>query len=530
PIGLPISNTRAYVLDKDLRPVLSGVAGELYLGGPGVARGYRNRPDLTAERFIPDPIGDDPCLYKTGDLARYRPDGIIDFLGRIDAQVKLRGFRIELGEIEEMTRHYEGVRDAVALVNKQPNGEPFISLFVVSQPGRNPSPAGILNLLRLHLPEFMMPARCRVLMQWPLTSSGKIDRQALMAMDSAPPDSVEHMAPRTELEQKLAHIWEDLLNIRSMGIRDNFLDIGGNSLLAVRLFARIEESLGVRLPVVALLEAPNIEKLAALIAKEDTDEKFAYAMPVQSGGAKFPFFCVGAGPLLWPLAAALGANQPFFSVGMAPDAVDLLAPPYELESLASHMVAAILERQSHGPYYLGGFCLDGFYAYEIAQQLLRRGHQIGLLVLFETESPAFASSLRPGSGLAREFGRLKSRRNQLRRLTISNLAAYVGRLTHRSKQSFKRTWWSAFPYLWHLKLARAHKTLEPILYIAGHNYRPRPLTCPVAIFRGKRRQGAPPRDPLLGWHDLLTGHCETYEVEGEHAGIFVHANVSQLAG
>jgi len=529
PIGRPISNTRAHILDHDLRPVSRGVEGELYLGGPGITRGYRNRPDLTAESFIRDPIGNDPCLYKTGDLARWRSDGNIDFLGRIDAQVKLRGFRIELGEIEELARHHESVRDAVALVDKPPNRDPFLSLFVVPKPGKNASATEILCFLRRHLPEFMVPARCRVLTQWPLTSSGKVDRHLLIRLDSDPVHVAGNVAPRTELEKRLVHIWERLLNISPIGIRDNFLDIGGNSLLAVRLFARIETTFGIRLPVVALLEAPNIEQLAALILKKGPVERMAYARPVQSEGGRSSFFCVGAGPLLWPLAAALGPNQPFFSVGIEPDAVELITPPYQVEQLASHMATAILERQPRGPYYLGGFCFDGLYAYEVAQQLLREGHQIGLLALFETESPSCSSRLQPRSGLARELGCLKSLRTQFGDLTISQLTAYLRHLTDRFRRSLERTWWNAFPYLYQFRLAHAHQSLEPILYIAGHCYKPQPLACPVAIFRGKQWQGTPVRDPFLGWHDLLTGPCESYEVEGEHAGIFVEANVTQLA-
>src|SRR6516162_7031472 len=165
PIGIPISNTRAYILDENMTPVSVGVTGELYLGGPGVARGYRNRADLTAERFIPDPFGRDPCLYKTGDLARWRPDGNIDFLGRIDTQVKLRGFRIELSEIEEVARAHEDVRDAVAVVSKQPDQEPFLSLFVLGKPDKQPSPDEVLHFLKGSLPEFMVPACCSVLDQ-----------------------------------------------------------------------------------------------------------------------------------------------------------------------------------------------------------------------------------------------------------------------------------------------------------------------------------------------------------------------------
>jgi amino acid adenylation domain-containing protein len=529
PIGVPISRTRAYILDPARKPVPPGVVGELYLGGPGVARGYRNQPDLTAERFIPDPIGNDPCLYQTGDLARWRPDGNIDFLGRIDTQVKLRGFRIELSEIEEIMRHYEGVRDAVAVVDRHPNRESFLSLFVVPKAETRVSEDGIRRFLQQQLPKFMVPARCHVLPQWPLTSSGKVDRQGLIALNSEPGRDNDFAAPCSEVEKKLARIWEGLLNVRPIGIRENFLEIGGNSLLTVRLFARIEETFGARLPVVALLEAPNIEQLAAMIATKRPAEKVAYARPVQPEGGYPSFFCVGAGPLLWPLAAALGRNQPFFSVGIEPDAADLLAPPYQIERLARHMTSAILEKQPHGPYYLGGFCHDGLYAYEVAQQLHRQGHQIGLLALFETECPLSSSKPLPGSGFVRDLGRLKSHEHKFKNFSISKLASSLRDLLSRSRRSLDWKCWSAFPYLYRLRLTRAHKSLEPILYIAGHSYKPQPLNCPVAIFRGTKWPGARVRDAYLGWQDLLSGPCETHEVEGDHAGIFIDAHVKSFA-
>ena len=529
PIGVPINRTRAYILDPGRRPVPPGEIGELYFGGPGVARGYRNRPNLTAERFIPDSIGNDPCLYKTGDLARWRPDGNIDFLGRIDTQIKLRGFRIELSEIEEIARHHESVRDAVVLVDKHPNREPFLSLFVVSKAESKVSGDELQCFLEQQLPKFMIPARGHVLTQWPLTSSGKVDRQALIALNSELVRANEFAAPSSEIEKKLARIWEDLLNVRPIGIRENFLDIGGDSLLTVRLFARIGETFGARLPVVALLEAPNIEQLAAMIATKRRAENVAYARPVQPEGSYPPFFFVGAGPMLWPLAAALGPNQPFFSVGIEPDATNVLAPPYETERLALHLASAILEKQPHGPFYLGGFCQDGLYAYEVAQQLIRQGHQVGLLALFETECPSVSSKPFLGSGLVRNLGRLKSHRHKFKDFNISKLAAYLRGLRSQSRRSLAWKWWSAFPYLYRLGLTHAHTSLAPILYIAGRSYKPRPLDCPVAIFRGKQWPGAPVRDAYLGWQGLLSDHCETYEVEGDHAGIFIGAHVMLLA-
>ncbi len=188
PIGRPIGNTQAYILDPNPQPVPLGITGELYLGGPGVARGYRNRPELTAQRFITHPFSkeSDARLYKTGDLACFLPDGNIDFLGRMDDQVKVRGFRIELGEIEASLRRHEGVRDVVVLAHTEPRGEKRLSAFVLQKPGLKLSADELREFLRQSLPEFMIPSRCRVLDRWPLTPSGKVDRQALATAGIAP--------------------------------------------------------------------------------------------------------------------------------------------------------------------------------------------------------------------------------------------------------------------------------------------------------------------------------------------------------
>jgi thioesterase domain-containing protein/acyl carrier protein len=526
PIGVPISNTRAYILDENMTPVSVGASGELHLGGPGIARGYRNRPDLTAERFIPDPFGRDPCLYKTGDLARWRSDGNIDFLGRIDTQVKLRGFRIELSEIEEVARAHEDVRDAVAVVSKQPNQEPFLSLFVLGKPDKQPSPDEVLHFLKGSLPEFMVPACCGWLGQWPLTSSGKIDRLALSTLKVQRTRPAQPKFARTTLEKTLAQIWEDLLNVRPVGIHENFMEIGGDSVLTIRLLAKIEETLGTRLPEVALWEAPTIEKLAELISHKSSTQKISYAMPVQPHGQESPFFCVGAGQLLRPLSIALGPTQPFFSVGIEPAACGALRPPYRLEQLASHLVTAILEKCPSGPYYLGGFCFDGLYAYEIARQLIQQGHQIGLLVLFETTSPSSVAKAGIESQCKRLLIRLKYRAHQLHHMNISD---YLRHLADDWSQFCQRKWWDILPFLYSLNIAQASNTLPPVLYIAANTYKPQPISCPTVLFRGKQWPIASAGDPYMGWRDLLEGNCQTYEVPGDHTGIFGESNVTELA-
>ena len=264
-IGHPIANTQIYILDSHAQLVPVGVSGELHIGGSGLARGYLNRSDLTAEKFIPNPFGDEPGtrLYKTGDLARYLADGSIEFLGRIDQQVKLRGFRIELGEIEAALRQHPAIRDSVVTLRSDISGERRLVAYVI--PGREQFPVAsdLRKYLQEHLPDFMVPSSYVTLDQFPLTPNGKVDRRALPAPDSTRPDlKAAFVAPRTPTEEVLAGIWAHLLGLENVGIQDNFFDLGGHSLLATQVLSRIRAAFGVDLPLRKLFESPTVSGLA----------------------------------------------------------------------------------------------------------------------------------------------------------------------------------------------------------------------------------------------------------------------------
>jgi len=288
-IGRPIANTQVYILDSHLHPVPIGIVGELYIAGYGLARGYLNHPELTTERFIPNPFSQksDACLYKTGDLARYRPDGNIEFLGRIDHQVKIRGFRIELGEIEEVLRHHPEVREAVVVAQEDIPGNKRLVAYIVAT---RRQPLVINNLwkyLKEKLPEYMLPSAFILLDMLPLMPNGKIDRCALPA-----PESVKHfeegtfVAPTSMVHYQLLQIWEELLDAQPIEIRDNFFHIGGHSLLAVRLVNRIEQVFGKKIPLAALFAGPTIEQLASALQKQEDPGPL---VGVQITGSKRPF-------------------------------------------------------------------------------------------------------------------------------------------------------------------------------------------------------------------------------------------------
>ncbi|HSU54248.1 MAG TPA: HAD-IIIC family phosphatase, partial [Candidatus Dormibacteraeota bacterium] len=262
-IGKPLANEQVYLLDAYQNPVPVGVPGEIYIGGDGVTRGYLNRPELTAEKFISNLFRPGGRLYKTGDLGKWRPDGNIQFLGRIDYQVKIRGFRIELGEIESALKKHAGIREAVVLAREDQPGDKRLAAYIVSN-GKAPAIDELRQSLREHLPEFMVPSAFVFLEALPLTPNGKVDRKALPVPEQdRNAAATEFAAARTPTEENICAIWRDLLGLKQVGIRDNFFDLGGNSLLAIRVISRIRETTKLELPLSVLFDTPTIEMLAA---------------------------------------------------------------------------------------------------------------------------------------------------------------------------------------------------------------------------------------------------------------------------
>ena len=395
--GRPIGNTQVYVLNRQLKPVPVGVPGELYIGGAGVARGYLNRPELTAEKFIPDPFSDRPDarLYKTGDLVRYLPDGTIEFLGRRDQQVKIRGFRIEPGEIETVLGQYGALREALVLVHENERAEKSLVAYVVPGQGQNVTAAQMRQHLKVHLPEYMIPADFIVLESLPLTPNGKLDRQALPTPESARRTVGEnYVAPKLMIHHQLIAIWEELLNRQPIGITDNFFHVGGHSLLAARLVGRIEQIFGKKIALSTLFAGPTIEQLAQAIQQRiDADEGSSRAaiIAVQTGKAgQRPFFFLhgdymGGAFYCFTLARGLGTEQPFYA--LEPYKFNGLRVPPTIKEIAAAHLEAMRAIQPEGPYLLGGFCNGGLMAYEMASLLRAAGQTIDMLLLIDPASP-----------------------------------------------------------------------------------------------------------------------------------------------
>jgi amino acid adenylation domain-containing protein len=274
PLGRPIANTEVYVLDQHLQPVPVGVPGQLYIGGAGLARGYLNRPELTAQQFIPNPFSAEPGarIYQTGDRVRYRDDGNMEFLGRLDQQVKLRGYRIELGEIEAVLEQHRGVRAAVVEVCEEARCDKRLVAYVVARQQPSPTISELRDCLKAKLPEYMVPSAVVWLEALPLTPNGKLDRRALPAPEGVRPEmATAYVAPQSMMERTIATVWQEVLLVEQVGLHDNFFDLGGRSLLLVRVHSKLREALKRHISMMDLFRHPTISSLAKYLSQEESE-------------------------------------------------------------------------------------------------------------------------------------------------------------------------------------------------------------------------------------------------------------------
>jgi amino acid adenylation domain-containing protein len=383
PIGRPLDNTRVYVLDDRLRPVPPGVAGELYIAGAGLARGYLGRPALTAERFLACPFGGPgERMYRTGDLARWNADGNLEFIGRTDHQVKIRGYRIELGEVQSALTTRPGVAQAAVIVREDHPGDQRLTAYVVADENTAIDPARLHQGLAETLPDYMTPAAIVVLDAFPLTPNGKLDRAALPAPELITTD--RHS--RTPHEETLAHLFAETLHLDRIGIDDDFFDLGGHSLLATRLISRIRTTLGIELPIRALFETPTIAGLARNLEETGPKDALSVVLPLQPRGTRPPLFCVHpAGGLSWSYAGLiqhLGADQPIIGL-QAPSVTCPERPALSVRRLAAAHLEQIRAIQPTGPYALLGWSVGGLLVHEIAAELQDLGEQVSLLGLLD---------------------------------------------------------------------------------------------------------------------------------------------------
>ncbi|WP_421657455.1 amino acid adenylation domain-containing protein [Leptothermofonsia sp. ETS-13] len=444
PYGRPMANQQFYILNPQRQPVPVGQIGELYIGGDGVGRGYHNRPDLNAIKFLPDPFRKQPGarLYRTGDLGRYRPDGTIEFLGRTDHQVKIRGFRIELGEIEAVLMQHPAVREAAILAQEDVLGNKQLVAYLVPQRERGTgacdrtiwtkallgaalpigSPSDLLihsirSYLKEKLPDYMVPAAFVLLEGLPLTPNGKLDRKALLtpsfAQQSGSDSGAAFGTPEDDIQRQLVEIWQEFLGVQPISVKDNFFELGGHSLLAVRLWSKVEKAFNQKLPLITLFQAPTIEQLAERLRQPaDAATPFCPSLVViQPGNSqrKPPLFCIhtlGRGLIFCrPFVRYLDPEQPIY--GLSTQIGNENFGSNQVEALAQHYVQQMRQIQPEGPYLLVGLSFGGLVAFEMACLLEAQGQTVSLLAMLDTRSPYALRSLSLAEQLAEHWQQLR---------------------------------------------------------------------------------------------------------------------------
>ncbi|MGZ4123078.1 MAG: non-ribosomal peptide synthetase, partial [Tumebacillaceae bacterium] len=546
-IGRPIPDMQVYVLDALGDPVPVGVPGEMYVGGRGLASGYLNRPELTEERFVAHPFTDKQGerLYRTGDLARFLVNGDLEYLGRIDHQVKLRGFRIELGEIEAVLAQHPAVREAVVLVREDIPGDQRLVAYVVATDKLSESD-DLRGAVASQLPEYMVPSAYVLLESIPLTTNGKVDRKELPAPSGSQlaERKEPYVAPRDALESELVRIWEELLGTSPIGIQENFFSLGGHSLLAVRLMAQLKKQFGRDYPMGLLFQGGTIAHMADLLRREGIVQPQTSLIPIQPQGSKAPFFCVhpvGGHVLCYlDLSRTLGTEQPFYGLqarGLEPGQ----EPLTQIQEMAASYIDEMRTVQAEGPYHLGGWSLGGIVAFEMAHQLRRAGQEVASLVLFDSFTPElvrqpgewkeadvlsnFAYDLAGGLGVVgvNEAPEWLAQLSQMEpedgmRLLFTHMVEWNEYMTD-DEESFEQ-----FRRLFRVFQANllSLQSYEPERYAQD-------VTLIRASVRPQQAEGNPSFDDSNGWAALVKGELTVHEVSGDHFTILQQPSVVQLA-
>jgi amino acid adenylation domain-containing protein len=561
-IGRPFANHRVYVLDSNQNPVPIGDTGELCIAGIGVARGYLNRRELTEEKFITKqlPNRETERLYRTGDLGRYLSDGTLEFLGRIDDQVKIRGFRVEPAEIETVLNRHADVQECVVIARENPLGDRQLIAYVVVKRSLDTEPAKSLTgneaterrqpleghldqelapklqrYLSDRLPSYMVPSALVFLDRLPLTPNGKLDRRALIELRLPTHPFVE---PQTPLQRKLAQIWQGVLGVERVGLTDDFFELGGDSLSVVHAISEIEGVLGKRIPLATLLQASTLEKLAEILQAENQKLLWSLLVPIQPQGTRPPFFAVHtlSGEVMFyrALALRLGEDQPFY--GIQSEGLD--GGPIRNRSMATiahRYIDEIRRVQPHGSYYIGGYCIGGLVAFEMAQQLRAAGEEVACLALIDPDKlePYRRPTLEERIRLALDEAARLSPTEKLRYLTRRITGKVKWELAHvrEAADDLMQPVYQALKK----RVGRIALTVEPykspvgrMLARAQSEYQPRKYPGRITLFCTAASDDGQFVDDR-GWNGIAEGGVQIYEIPGEHQAVFEPPNISAWA-
>lgn len=528
PYGRPIQNAQYHVLDKRRRPVPVGVTGDLYIAGTCLAEGYLNRPELTAERFVANPFRPGERMYATGDLARYFPDGNLEFLGRADFQVKIRGYRIELGEIEAALLALPGVRDALCIAFDDVSGAKALAAYVTARTAGALDVAELQAKLHKSLPEFMVPARFIVLPAMPLSVNGKVDRKALPAPVQTEGLS-EYAPPGTDSEIRMAAIWRSLLKLERVGLHDNFFLLGGDSLLAVSLALEVEREFATEFPLSRVLEYPTLGALAAAI--HSGVEKGRHLVTLNAGGTRTPLvlFCGigGFGFFFHDLARQLGPDQPVHVLHAVGAGDDCESARLRVEELAAIYDAEITAVCAHGPVILGGYSFGALIAYEVARRFRDRGKQVPLVVSFDGPAPGHPKLLPLGPRLFRHLSDWWHLDGSARREYFRERIANIKRRFKPAEADVRLAPTELDPAL-QLRLRK----IGAGLWWARDRYLPTDrIGCDLLLVQAENPLEWPgcSTDALYGWREFIFGKIDVLTVPGSHLQLFGAQNNALIA-
>ncbi len=528
PYGRPLGRQSVYVLDDQMRQCGLGEWGQIHIGGVGVALGYLNRDDLTGQRFVPDCFSDVPGarLYRTGDLGSYRDDGNIEFLGRQDNQVKIHGYRIELGEVESTLVRHAAVAAAAVVARQDASGGKYLAACIVPRRGSTVDDADLIAYLQASLPDYMVPSRFIRLEQLPLNGNGKVDRAAAALLaDSRSAAGGQSVPPRDDIEQSLTRIWEFVLALEPIGIRDDFFELGGDSLLATALFAEIESVFGCTLPYSALFDRPTIERLAELLRGAALAPANSRVL-LQEGAGLTPLFCVpGIHGSLWEfrrLAQLIHRDLPVY--GFEPVGLDGLEPPHQrIGDMAAHYLAGLREIQPQGPYHLLGYSLGGAVAYEMAQRLTAAGETVECLGLLDTPILASSRLMRGLWTLIRESRRVWLNWQGRR---------FSGQRNRDFRNAAERRYYGVDSFLRNGALPPSRFAVLDTHMRALDAYAPQPYAGPVTIVRAAVPPPWPKRwffDTSAHWMSLAGDRPDVHVLPGDHSQLFENGNIEKLA-
>lgn len=512
PIGYPIGNVRAYILDEQSDPVRLGEKGELCLAGKNLARGYLNFPEMTDEKFPTVPCADGKLerIYRTGDRVSRLPDGQIAFHGRIDDQIQLRGFRIELGEIERILMEHPALKDVSVRPHKVDGVVKKLVAFVAPEDPQFSDRAALRDFIAERVPVYMIPSSFTLLPVLPRGISGKIKREAL------PEPSLEDLvhtttgrAPESETERKLATIWEKLTGLDGLSVEDNFFELGGHSILVIKMVMQIEEAFQKKITVAAIFQNPTIANLAHILdAGNESTPSGLFAM--QKSGTQRPIFCVsGAGggtQYFQGISHHLGKDQPFYAMDLF-GIEESLRLNGSVESLADHFLTLIRDIQPEGPYRIGGFSLGGIIAYEISRRLIQQNEEVELLSLIHSYGPHIWTSKR---------FRIRKRLLNFKRRSFRRKVEYFTSLAKKMlPKPAKEPSSPDTPKDLFLAIKLAVKMQERMLY----HYTPDSIPVPMVLFCSEIPLAEVPPDKACGWGGFSTHGIHRHVMPGNHFDI-----------